>query len=126
MFAVSPGYSSKKHDEDEVVWGIIATAVALGIATVIIAHKLHNRYVCQTYDVDELIRDPQRVKAFTRDAQAMDAQDIMHEATIHSDMDEPTADTLVLVTDAPDDAPVMDAPDRDAPDPEEPTMEQHM
>ncbi|MBR2131785.1 MAG: relaxase/mobilization nuclease domain-containing protein [Oscillospiraceae bacterium] len=127
MFAVSPGYSSKKHDEDEVVWGIIATAVALGIATVIIAHKLHNRYVCQTYDVDELIRDPQRVKEFSRDAQAMDAQDIMHEATIEdSDMDEQTADTLVLVTDAPDDAPVMDAPDRDAPDPEEPTMEQHM
>ena len=128
MFAVSPGHSSKKHDEDEVIWGIIGVAVALGIATVIIAQELHNRYVCRTYDVDELMQDPQRVNAFTRDEQEqeMDAQEIVCEAAVEdSDMDEQTADTFVA--DEQDDTRVIDIPDKDIPDPkEQPTMEQQM
>ncbi|MBR2895877.1 MAG: hypothetical protein IKC03_09540, partial [Oscillospiraceae bacterium] len=127
MWTISPSYSSKskEENEDQVIWGIIAAAVVLGIATVIIARKLHEKYVCQTYEVDELIRDPQRVKEFIRDEQEMDAQEIVRGAAIgDSDMDEPTADTPVMET--ADNVLSRDTSDKEIPEQEEPSMEQQM
>ena len=127
MWTISPSYSSKskEENEDQVIWGIIAAAVVLGIATVIIARKLHEKYVCQTYEVDELIRDPQRVKEFARDANDIDVQDLIHEAVIgDSAMEEQTADTPVMET--TDDVLSTDTADREVPEQEEPSMEQQM